>query len=67
MKQVVIYPQKSKPFVHVDVTTVVAQGTAVRVVVVVVHVDAVLAGTEPLVMRPVRVASIKCHFHEDDL
>lgn len=63
-----IYPQEAETLGHVDIDggSVAAQAAPVRVVVVVVGVYAVLAGTEPLVVRPVRVASIKCHFHSGD-
>lgn len=65
-----IYPQKAESLVHIHISTggaIVAQATAVRVIVVIIHVYAVLPGTEPFIVRPVRVATaIKCHFHSGD-
>jgi hypothetical protein len=69
-KQVESYSQEPEPFVHIHYIaydgSVVAQPASIGVVVVVVDVYAVLPGTKPLVMRPVRVATIKCHFHSGD-
>lgn len=64
------YPQKSESLAHINVAaagSVAAEPAAVCVIVVVVHIYAVLPGTEPLIVRPVRVATaIKCHFHSGD-
>lgn len=65
-----IYPQEAESLaahIHIDnAGSVATQSAPVCVVVVIVDVHAVLAGTEPLVMRPLRIASIKCHFHSGD-
>lgn len=70
LSQSEIYPQKAESLVHIHISTggaIVAQATAVRVIVVIIHVYAVLPGAEPFIVRPVRVATaIKCHFHSGD-